>query len=49
MQPGFYDFAEFRIDAGKRVLFRNGEPVVLTPKVFDTLLYMVEHCWKRMH
>jgi DNA-binding winged helix-turn-helix (wHTH) protein len=43
MEPGFYEFAEFRIDAGKRALFRNGAPVVLTPRVFDTLLYLVEH------
>lgn len=39
-----YEFGDFRIDAGRRLLLRSGgEPVPLTPKVFDTLLYLVEH------
>ena len=38
-----YHFGEFRIETGKRLLLRNGEPVPLTPKVFDTLLYLVLH------
>lgn len=38
-----YEFGEFRLDATKRVLLREGAPVPLTPRVFDTLLYMVEH------
>jgi DNA-binding winged helix-turn-helix (wHTH) protein len=42
-QPRFYEFGDFRLDATKRLLLRGGEPVPLTPKVFDTLLYMVEH------
>ncbi|PYS51114.1 MAG: hypothetical protein DMF68_05370 [Acidobacteria bacterium] len=39
----FYEFGVFRIDAEKRVLLRDGEPVKLTPKVFDTLLVLVEN------
>ena len=42
-KPQFYEFGDFRLDATKRRLLRGGEPVQLTPKVFDTLLYMVEH------
>jgi TolB-like protein/DNA-binding winged helix-turn-helix (wHTH) protein/cytochrome c-type biogenesis protein CcmH/NrfG len=42
--PLFYEFGDFRIDAAKRrLLRRDGSPVPLTPRVFDTLLYMVEH------
>ncbi|MET0753766.1 MAG: tetratricopeptide repeat protein [Pyrinomonadaceae bacterium] len=37
----FYDFGEFRLDAMERVLFKNGEPLNLPPKVFDTLLALV--------
>jgi DNA-binding winged helix-turn-helix (wHTH) protein/TolB-like protein/TPR repeat protein len=39
----FYDFGEFRLDITQRVLFRNGSPLPLTPKVFDTLAVLVEH------
>ena len=42
-QPDTYYFGEFRIETGKRLLLRNGEPVPLTPKVFDTLLHLVLH------
>ena len=39
-----YEFAEFHVDAAKRLLMRNGgETIPLTPKVFDSLLYLVEH------
>ncbi len=39
-----YDFGDFRLDAAKRLLQqRSGAIVPLTPRVFDTLLYMVEH------
>lgn len=41
--PDIYEFGEFRIEAGKRLLFRRGDPVPLTPKVFDTLLHLVRH------
>ena len=38
----FYDFAPYRLDPVKRVLLKNGVPVQLTPKAFDTLLTLVE-------
>src|ERR1043166_4492187 len=40
----FYEFGDFRLDTTKRLLQRlDGTTVPLTPRVFDTLLYMVEH------
>ena len=43
-QTHIYEFGDFRIDAAKRLLLkRDGERVPLTPKAFDTLLYLVEH------
>jgi DNA-binding winged helix-turn-helix (wHTH) protein/TolB-like protein/thioredoxin-like negative regulator of GroEL len=38
-----YEFGEFRLETATRRLLRAGEPVALTPKVFDTLVYLVEH------
>jgi len=39
----FYEFGAFQLDPVKRLLRRlDGTPVPLTPRVFDTLLYMVE-------
>jgi Tol biopolymer transport system component/DNA-binding winged helix-turn-helix (wHTH) protein len=40
--PQVYEFGEFTLDVGRRVLRRAGEPVVLAPKVFETLLALVE-------
>src|ERR1051325_1403882 len=37
-----YEFGPFRLDPVKRRLLRDGEPVPLTPKAFDTLLALVE-------
>ena len=37
-----YEFGEYRVDAGKLLLSRSGQPVPLTPKVFDTLLLLVK-------
>jgi DNA-binding winged helix-turn-helix (wHTH) protein/TolB-like protein/Tfp pilus assembly protein PilF len=39
----FYEFGPFRLDAAERLLWRDGEAVPLTPKVFDTLLVLVEN------
>jgi len=39
-----YEFGAFRVDGNKRLLTRDGMPVQLTPKVFDTLLHLVQHC-----
>lgn len=40
-----YEFADFRLDAQRRVLSSrlDGQPLAVTGKVFDTLLYFVEH------
>ena len=38
-----YEFGPFRLDAGERLLLRDGESVPLTPKAFDLLLALVEH------
>jgi DNA-binding winged helix-turn-helix (wHTH) protein/TolB-like protein/tetratricopeptide (TPR) repeat protein len=46
MQPQssrFYEFGPFRVDTVKRVLLREGEPVSLSPKAFDTLLALVQN------
>ncbi|HLF30929.1 MAG TPA: winged helix-turn-helix domain-containing protein [Xanthomonadales bacterium] len=43
-QAQVYEFGTFRVDTGKRLLFsRGGQALPLTPKAFDTLLYMLEH------
>jgi serine/threonine-protein kinase len=43
-QGQVYEFGEFRVNTAKRLLFqRDGEPVPLTAKAFDALLYLVEH------
>jgi Tol biopolymer transport system component/DNA-binding winged helix-turn-helix (wHTH) protein len=39
-----YEFGPFRLDAQKRLLLREGKPVKLFPKEFDTLLTLVERC-----
>ncbi|HKE60050.1 MAG TPA: transcriptional regulator, partial [Pyrinomonadaceae bacterium] len=39
----FYAFGRFRLKTAERVLLREGEPVPLTPKVFDILLALVEN------
>src|SRR5688572_3782195 len=39
-----YEFGGFRLDPLRRVLSRrNGETIALKPKLFDALLYLVEH------
>jgi DNA-binding winged helix-turn-helix (wHTH) protein len=43
MARDFYEFGPFRLDQAGRRLLRDGAPVILTPKVFDTLLVLVEH------
>jgi len=39
----FYEFGPFRINVTERLLQRSDEAVPLTPKVFDTLLVLVEN------
>lgn len=38
-----YAFGPFRLDAGQRLLLRDGEVVALPPKILSTLLVLVEH------
>jgi DNA-binding winged helix-turn-helix (wHTH) protein/TolB-like protein/Tfp pilus assembly protein PilF len=39
----FYEFGAFRLDVSEKCLRRGDELVPLTPKVFETLLMLVEH------
>ena len=39
--PQFYDFGPFRLGAAERALLREGQPVQLTPKAFETLVVLV--------
>lgn len=39
-----YQFGEFTLEPGERLLLRQGQPVSLTPKAFETLLVLVENC-----
>lgn len=38
-----YRFGEFTVDAGQRVLLRHGKPLLLAPKVLETLLTLVQN------
>ncbi|HYJ87396.1 MAG TPA: tetratricopeptide repeat protein [Pyrinomonadaceae bacterium] len=38
-----YEFGPFRLDPEKPCLWRDGEPVSLTPKAVETLLILVKH------
>ncbi|MCA1626804.1 MAG: winged helix-turn-helix domain-containing protein, partial [Acidobacteria bacterium] len=38
-----YEFGPFRLDAAEQLLLRDGVPVPLTPKVFETLVVLVEN------
>src|SRR6185503_3562336 len=39
----FYSFGAFRVDADERLLFKGDREISLTPKVFDTLLALIEN------
>lgn len=38
-----YSFAEFEVDADKRLLLKNAQPVSLNPKAFDLLLVLIRN------
>src|SRR5215467_4428832 len=40
-ESGAYEFGPFRVDAAKRLLWSSGNPVAISAKAFDTLLYLV--------
>ena len=37
-----YEFGPYRLDTGEQLLLRDGKPVPLTPKAFETLVALVE-------
>ena len=39
----FFLFDAFRVDAFERILFKENREVTFTPKVFDTLLILLEN------
>ncbi|MGH9753735.1 MAG: winged helix-turn-helix domain-containing tetratricopeptide repeat protein [Blastocatellia bacterium] len=39
----FYEFDAFRLDAGRRLLLRDGEVMTLAPRTFNMLLVLIEH------
>lgn len=39
----FYNFGDFRLDPAERILTRDGNVIPITPKVFETLLVLVEN------
>jgi len=43
-EPYIYEFDDFRVDSGRRLFFkRDGGSIHLTPKAFDTLIYLIQH------
>jgi TolB-like protein/DNA-binding winged helix-turn-helix (wHTH) protein/Flp pilus assembly protein TadD len=44
-----FEFGEFRLDPANQTLLRSGVPVPLTPKVFNTLVLLVEHAGQLVH
>jgi Tol biopolymer transport system component/DNA-binding winged helix-turn-helix (wHTH) protein len=38
-----YEFGDFRLETAERLLLRRGKPISLTPKVFETLVVLVQH------
>ena len=43
IQRELYEFGPFIIDAIERIVTRDGSPLPMTPKVFDTLLFFVRN------
>jgi DNA-binding winged helix-turn-helix (wHTH) protein/tetratricopeptide (TPR) repeat protein len=44
----FYEFGPFRLDLEERLLLQEGQPVPLPPKVFETLVLLVERRGRAM-
>lgn len=42
-QQYIYEFDGFRIDTARHVLLQGDQPLTLTPRIFDALLYLVQH------
>ena len=43
MEKEMYEFGPYSLDPTERVILRDGEPLSLTPKVFDTLVCLVRN------
>ena len=43
MPATVHEFGSFRLDPSERLLLRADQPVPLTPKAFDLLVYLVDH------
>jgi eukaryotic-like serine/threonine-protein kinase len=43
IEKEMYQFGPFSLDPAERVVSRDGTPLSLTPKVFDTLVYLVRN------
>jgi eukaryotic-like serine/threonine-protein kinase len=43
IEKEIYQFGPFSLDPAERVVSRDGTPLSLTPKVFDTLVYLVRN------
>lgn len=43
-QTNIYEFGSFRMDVRERLLLAGGKPITLPPKVFDTLVVLIENC-----
>lgn len=39
----FYEFGPYRVDPDERLLLKDQQPIALPPKVFETLLILVQH------
>lgn len=48
-QAGTYQFGPFRLSVIERQLFRGETPISLTPKVFETLVVLVEQAGRLVH
>lgn len=44
----FYTFGDFRLDPVEKMLMRNDNAISLTPKVFDTLLVLVQNAGRTL-
>jgi eukaryotic-like serine/threonine-protein kinase len=42
-QKELYEFGPFAVDPADRTALRNGTPLAMTPKVFDTLVYLLRN------
>jgi TolB-like protein/DNA-binding winged helix-turn-helix (wHTH) protein/Flp pilus assembly protein TadD len=42
-QKELYEFGPFSLDPQERILWRDGKALAITPKVFDTLLFLVRN------